>query len=205
MGKTLGREFEGFGKIARLSRDMVITEKIDGTNAQIVIEPTENGKADNNATVLINTDDFGLCLVYVGSRKRWITPRDDNYGFAKWVVDNVEELIQLGPGTHFGEWWGSGVNRGYGLTNGERRFSLFNTKRWNDDNVPSCCSVVPLLYEGLFDTGTINLELRRLEAFGSVAAPGFMRPEGVIIYHVASGTYFKRTIEKDQLPKGVQE
>lgn len=30
-------EFNGFPKIARLSRECVITEKIDGTNAQIFI------------------------------------------------------------------------------------------------------------------------------------------------------------------------
>jgi hypothetical protein len=30
-------EFDGFGKIARLNRDCTITEKIDGTNANIVV------------------------------------------------------------------------------------------------------------------------------------------------------------------------
>jgi hypothetical protein len=32
-------EFAGFPKIARLSRECVITEKIDGTNAQIAGQP----------------------------------------------------------------------------------------------------------------------------------------------------------------------
>ena len=35
-------EFQTFNKIPRLSRDCVITEKLDGTNAQILI--TENKK-----------------------------------------------------------------------------------------------------------------------------------------------------------------
>ena len=30
-------EFQGFGKIARLDREIIVTEKIDGTNAQIRI------------------------------------------------------------------------------------------------------------------------------------------------------------------------
>jgi ATP-dependent RNA circularization protein (DNA/RNA ligase family) len=54
--------FEDFPKIARLSRECCITEKIDGTNAQVVI--TEDGQ------------------VLAGSRTRFITPEDDNYGFA---------------------------------------------------------------------------------------------------------------------------
>jgi len=48
--------FVGFPKMARLSREIVITEKLDGTNAQICI-----GR-------------HGEFLV--GSRTRWITPNE---------------------------------------------------------------------------------------------------------------------------------
>jgi hypothetical protein len=41
-----------------------------------------------------------------------------------------------------------------------------------------------------------------LKCHGSVAAKGFMNPEGVIVYHVAANTSFKKTIEKDSEPKG---
>ena len=52
------------------------------------------------------------------------------FGFARWVETNRERLITLlGPGLHFGEWWGSGIQRGYGLTKGDKRFSLFNVER----------------------------------------------------------------------------
>ena len=34
-------EFEKFASIKRLSREMVVTEKIDGTNAQICISETD--------------------------------------------------------------------------------------------------------------------------------------------------------------------
>jgi hypothetical protein len=58
-------EFQPFPKLARLSREMTITEKIDGTNAQVFV--TEEGQ------------------VFAGSRTRWVTPENDNYGFAAWV------------------------------------------------------------------------------------------------------------------------
>ena len=135
-------DFKPFDKIARLSRNCTITEKLDGTNASIHI-----------------TDD-GQFLV--GSRTRWITPEEDNYGFARWAQANKEELLKLGPGSHYGEWWGYGIQRNYGLK--EKRFSLFNTAKWSDDAVrPICCSVVPILYSGLFDTQLIYYVLGQLK------------------------------------------
>lgn len=179
-------QFQEFPKIARLSREIVITEKIDGTNGSITI--TE-----------------GECFL-VGSRSRFITPQDDNFGFAKWCVENHAELTKLGVGTHYGEWWGSGIQRGYGLPKGEKRFSLFNVSRWGDDAVrPACCHVVPVLYRGPFETAAINGRLDVLAINGSVAAPGFMNPEGIIIFHTAANLCFKKTIVKDEVPKAIAE
>lgn len=176
-------EFQPFPKIARLNRDCIITEKLDGSNAQVCID--ENGE------------------VLAGSRSRWITPgkSTDNFGFAAWVQDNVEELRKLGPGSHFGEWWGSGVQRGYGLTT--KRFSLFNAERWTDEIRPDCCSVVPVLYRGPFSTFEVDEQVRRLREYGSVAAPGFLKPEGVIVWHAAARSMFKVTLDKDSEPKGI--
>ncbi len=173
-------EFKAFPKIPRLKRGIVITEKIDGTNAQVHI--SEDG------------------TVLAGSRNRWITPDKDNYGFAAWVRDNAEDLSKLGPGSHFGEWWGLGIQRGYGLT--EKRFSLFNTGRWltNEDR-PKCCHVVPLIGVMDFDTFKIQKAISDLEETGSLASPGFMKPEGIVIFVSASGSLFKQTIEKDDEPK----
>ena len=176
--------FEEFPKIGRLSRGMVITEKIDGTNGQIII--TEEG-------------EFGI-----GSRSRLITPEQDNYGFAKWALNNKDELMKLGPGRHFGEWWGSGCQRGYGLQKGEKRFSLFNVGRWTRPEVvlPSCVSLVPVLYQGDFSIQKIEEVMAELKTTGSKAIPGFMNPEGVVIFHVATRTLFKKTFEKDDAGKG---
>ena len=174
-------EFEPFQKIPRLSRECVITEKLDGTNASVYIS------------------DDGLTFL-TGSRTRWITPEDDNYGFARWAQENKDELLKLGPGHHFGEWWGSGCQRGYGLPKGEKRFSLFNTHRWSDEAGvrPACCHVVPVLHKGPFTTNFVTGALSRLEADGSVAAPGFMDLEGIIVFHTAAGTLFKKTIKGDE-------
>ena len=190
--------FTPFPKMARLSREVIITEKIDGTNAQILI--TEDG-------------DF-----LTGSRTRWITPQDDNYGFSAWAHDHKDELMQLGPGRHFGEWWGQGIQRKYGMS--EKRFSLFNVARWclhgeepeqiptadtrivkMQDVLPQCCHLVPVLRRGIFTTDMVESALHELRERGSLAAPGFMRPEGVVVFHVAGNVGFKKTIEKDHEPK----
>jgi hypothetical protein len=39
---------------------------------------------------------------------------------------------------------------------------------------------------------------------GSKAAPGFMKPEGIVVFHVAGNVGFKKTIEKDEEPKGAR-
>jgi len=214
-------EFTPFDKIPRLSRDCVITEKIDGTNAQIfwdqVLGPWEGYESDqeayeatNGVPLLYTSVEGHKAALWVGSRNRWIYPGSDNFGFAKWVLENFEQLTRLGIGHHFGEWWGSGIQRGYGLQNGEKRFSLFNTRRWAPDrdkdkfpeDPPACCGVVPVLNRGLFDTSTVESVLAELELGGSVVSPGFMNPEGIIIYHEAARQLFKKTIEKDESPKG---
>ncbi len=195
-------EFKEFPKMARLSREVLVTEKIDGTNAQILI--TEDGN------------------MLVGSRSRWVTPVDDNYGFARWAQDHKEELLKLGPGRHFGEWWGAGIQRRYGLT--EKRLSLFNVERWclhgatparihtNDprvekfqDVLPACVGLVPVLHRGQFDTSFIDGVLQLLRVGGSVAAPGFMQPEGVVVWHIAGNVGFKKTLESDSIPKSLSK
>lgn len=189
-------EFESFAKIARLSRECTITEKIDGTNAQIVVEALDSIMPEPGATW-----QSGTTAIFVGSRNRWITPTDDNFGFARWVADHGEELVAgLGFGRHFGEWWGAGIGRRYGLQ--EKRFSLFNVGKWTEETKPACCHVVPTLYNGIFDSGIVAEKLADLRMGGSTAAPGFMNPEGVIIYHHAANLYFKKTLDKDDEWKG---
>jgi hypothetical protein len=178
-------EFVEFPKIFRLQRRIIVTEKIDGTNACVHV--AEDG------------------TVTAGSRTRWISPEADNFGFAFWVSEHREELRLLGSGRHFGEWWGQGIQRRYDLK--EKRFSLFNVGRWAMGTVadrapPACCSIVPVLGQfDTFDTDGIRACLNGLRDTGSAAAPGFMRPEGIVIFHAPSGNLYKQTIDKDDEPK----
>jgi len=173
-----------FSPIPRLFRPIIITEKLDGTNG--LVEISEDG------------------TVRAGSRNRWITPgkTTDNYGFAAWVRDNEEELRKLGVGRHYGEWWGQGIARGYGLS--EKRWSLFNVSKWNQNfvtepiDMPACVHVVPVLgYLENFSTNDVEESLRYLETWGSVAAPGFMQPEGVVVFHEKGGHLYKVTLGGD--------
>jgi len=170
-------EFQEYRKIPRLRRGCVITEKIDGSNGQICFpEP--------DAPML------------VGSRNRWITPEADNYGFARWAYEHEAELRKLGPGRHFGEWFGAGIQRNYGMI--EKRFALFDVLRWTapDAVLPSCVSLVPLLYQGDFTDTAVAAALETLRTTGSKVLP-FMNPEGIVVYHVASRTQFKVTLGDD--------
>lgn len=212
-------EFVKFQKIARLNREIVVTEKIDGTNAQVYIRPASEDNFEFGFDTQIDLPDGTVGYIRAGSRTRWITTQDDNFCFAQWVHYNAHDLAKLGPARHYGEWWGMGIQRKYGLS--ERRFSLFNTIRWCahdkepqpiptgdprivklQERLPACCDLVPVLYRGPFSSAAVEDTIDRLRAYGSAAAPGFMKPEGVVVYHVAGNVVFKVTLEKDDEPKG---
>lgn len=84
-------EFKPFPKLARLSREVIITEKIDGTNASIFITDTPDFR--DPMMIGISTDNSKLLGIYAGSRTRWITPKSDNHGFAAWVEENQRSLM----------------------------------------------------------------------------------------------------------------
>ncbi|MGW0522828.1 RNA ligase family protein [Crossiella sp. NPDC003009] len=180
--------FQPWPKTPRLRRRMVITEKIDGSNCAVIV--AEDGTVGGQ------------------SRNRLLTPgsHGDHYGFGAWVANHAEQLREvLGPGHHYGEWWGAGIQRGYGLR--ERRFSLFNTYRWGAaadqlDQVPGL-GVVPVLYEGEFDTGKATEVAELLRTVGSVAAPDYLSPEGIVVYHEAARQLFKLVLDRDDEPKAV--
>lgn len=184
--------FEPYGKTPKWRSQVIVTEKIDGTNVFIIVP-----------------EDPAQPLA-VGSRNRYIRPgkSTDNFGFAAWVADHEQVLRRLGPGRHDGEWWGVGIGRGYGLT--DRRWSLFQAHRWSrveDDGrtvlqhlgLPDLVGTVPILTRGellpegpeatatggIADPIRAAIDLLRLR--GSQAVPGYMKPEGVIIAHSING------------------
>lgn len=189
-------DFEPFPKIPRLDGDAVFTEKLDGTNACLLIDLTADGDADNTEVLAIVNHNGADHSIKAASRKKLITQSDDNYGFAKWVAANSGGLVELGVGRHFGEWWGNGIQRRYGQD--RKRFSLFNVGRWSNETIPDVdgLSVVPKLYEGAFTTEAVENTMVALKEGGSVAAPGFMKPEGIVIFH--QGYLYKVTFEHSQ-------
>lgn len=234
--------FQAWPKIPRWNREVVITEKIDGTNAAIIITPWAELVQDvsdgynwsedyyrkygaSRKELLAIVGDPIDCeyegstwieyrsdayAVFAQSRSRLIYPGADNFGFAGWVQEDAVALVNLlGPGRHFGEWYGKGIQRNYGLDH--KRFALFNVHRWsNEDTLGSGLpiDVVPVLATlgspSEMDRCDLVLDdvLYELEQKGSSLVPGFDKPEGIVLYHTAAKQTFKILIEGDDAPKG---
>jgi hypothetical protein len=164
-----GVEFKGWPKIARdRGNTITITEKIDGTNACVIIRD-------------------GV-LVGMQSRNRLIKPGDDNMGFAFWAHENAEALTTLGDGYHYGEWAGPGIQKNPHMLE-QKQFFLFNTFR-PVDTLPPCVKQVPVLYNGPSSAEVVDAVMADLWAYASAAK---YIPEGIIIYNHDSRTYLKKT------------
>lgn len=214
-----------FPKIPRLNRDIVITEKIDGTNAAIRIGENVMALATGEPREIPE-----LGPVVAQSRTRIITPEKDNYGFARWVKEHEDVLREaLGPGIHYGEWWGLGIQRGYKQT--QKWFSLFNYKRWaNDPRIMALSTigvqVVPILYRGpwmaivgkdvTYFEGMPEEQVHQI-VYGTREQPGIIRfaPDMILARLAKIGSYaamvngvsYKRTVEDgrviDKGPEGI--
>lgn len=186
-------EFHAWGKTARVDSPVVVTEKIDGTNGLIVI------------------GDQGE--IFAGSRNHWLVGQaineepiwnvGDNYGFGAWAVENHHALIDLlGQGWHYGEWWGQGIARRYDQT--RKRFALFDIRHsdkpwggvWDDDANEIGMLTVPVLYDGPMDHKEIERTVEHLQKRGSVVAPGYRHPEGLVVRFSHNGVRFKKVIDK---------
>jgi len=181
-------EFKSFEKITKFSGiAMTITQKIHGTNAQIRIYEEELPGSRSGEKII---------KCQASSRTRDIFVGDDNFGFARYVKDNEAEIIEkLGLGTHFGEWAGPGINSGEGLK--EKTFVIFNHYRFPAERpLPPQCVVVPVLYHGPYDERIVAEAMMELKINGSKLAPGFMRPEGIVIE--VAGKKYKKVFEAEE-------
>ncbi len=149
--------FKSWPKIQRPDNlRVIITEKLDGTNACIIKERGE--------------------IVGVQSRKRLITPEDDNYGFAKWVHTNKAILEELPDGYNYGEWFGEGIQKNPHNIVG-KKFCLFNTTLYNltkflNENYKLNIGCVKTLFQGK------ALDMPEEETLLE------NQPEGFIIYYL---------------------
>jgi hypothetical protein len=193
-------KFPAYPKTPRFNMGCIVTEKIDGTNALISIQPAPEGVTPLEGHIGIFQVNGIEYNIGAGSRKRWLTHDQDNFGFGRWVRENARELIELlGEGLHYGEWWGKGIQRGY-AQNG-KRFSLFDgpgrypwaineaEERQAVDVDDVKVSVVPLIYQG-----SLELVLEHLNdaedyfmPHGSHAQKGYMKTEGLIVSLRGSG------------------
>lgn len=197
--------FERFASLTRFSHGWTVTEKIDGTNACVMVVK-QDPEAELPENLVASVDGFD---VFAQSRNGLITPQRDNAGFARFVYDNAEALVEtLGEGRHFGEWAGSGIQRRYNMN--KKVFALFNAGRWgalrghpDGGLIGGQLTSVPVLAEGYM--GEPGAEFARLmddlKANGSRFAPGFMDPEGIVMRHGPSGTLFKKTFDYDEQGK----
>lgn len=224
-------DFQAPRKIARYNREVTVTEKIDGTNAAVVIQRRDGGvpgalmdadgflySADSNGNEALPGAVLDEFVISAQSRRRVIAPgkSHDNHGFAGWVRTNAQKLVDvLGEGTHFGEWYGRRIQRGYDvpeeLGHGGRYFALFNVGRWGEHQAQleaavEGLTVVPTLdtYDTLAVQPWLNFLMRRLKNYGSRAtgAEGYPDPEGVVLFHTHSYGLYKVTFEHDDVGKG---
>ncbi len=164
-----GVEFKAWPKIPRAKGNQItITEKIDGTNACVIVRDGE--------------------VVGCQSRNRLIKPGDDNMGFAFWVYENAEALAQLGDGYHYGEWAGPGIQKNPHMLD-EKTFFLFNTFR-PQESLPECVKQVDVLYQGPYSPGVIEDTMQGL--WKSATDKEYI-PEGIIIYFHDSRSHMKDT------------
>lgn len=223
-------QFKSWGSTPRFHKGLHITEKINGTNAGVSIQGFSYGhhvrnEIPSDAILVVDDEKNVEYLVRAQSRKRIITPGDDNFGFAAWVWDNAEGLANLlGFGYHYGEWYGEGIQKNPLAVKG-RWWALFNTWHWGRKEnlerleaagIPGL-TTVPVLHDeqthGPADYNTIPDALEYLAVFGS-RAKGYMTvpnahkmdfhvegPEGIIVWQRETQQRYKILLREDDKHK----
>ena len=168
-------EFEAWPKIPRdILGYVIITEKMDGTNACVVIED-------------------GV-IVGIQSRKRMLNvdKTEDNYGFAGYVMQNEEKFLALGEGKHYGEWAGVGIQKNPHELDA-KYFYLFDVRRWGDHHVPpEGIRVVKILHQGEYSGAIVDNVMNELK--DTSVSEGY-KPEGIIVYFPTLNKREKYTFE----------
>lgn len=195
------KTFEPFPKIRRDKLNMIVTEKMDGANCSIHIYHNE----EETGPIIFSDDRYSVAAA---SRKRWITPEgtgekgSDNFGFAQWVKDNAEVLINtLGTGVHFGEWCGPGIQKNRYMMD-TKKFYLFNTSRWeipythNPEWPHELLQVVPVLHKGVYDDQVIDELMYNIKHMQLVTTAKYC--EGVVVWCPEADHLRKVTFEHSE-------
>ena len=172
-------DFHAFPEVEHICKThMRITQKVHGSNCQIYIY-----------------EEDGTKKLKVGTKNRWLSLDDDNYGVCKFVHDNAEFFLQFSLGHHYGEWAGKGINSGEGMK--ERMLFLFsNPARYEGITFHPNVTFVPEMYNGVLDQSQIEYWMTFLKANGSFIVPGFMNVEGIIAE--INGKRYKKVFKKEE-------
>ena len=172
-------EFRKFAKIPRGQAEQItISEKMDGTNACVIVEKME--------------DTLQHYIGGVQSKNRSLSLSDDNFGFCQWASERADDLSSgLGEGYHYGEWCGPGIQKNRHQLD-KRRFYLFNAGRWAFS--PEHCRTVRVLYDGIPDNAPsqINVTMSRYGADCDLLG---LKPEGIVVWYHKTRRYEKYTFE----------
>ena len=186
--------YNSFPSIERLENIYcIISEKIDGTNSLIEINETN---------------------VRFGSRNRYISFSDDNAGFANFFKDYEARFEDAAkdittdesyPLRIYGEWFGCGIQRGYGLK--DKFFMPFNSfysEKLIEYQVPNV--IAPnIMYTGKFSMEVVDTCMQQLKLNGSGVVKDYKQPEGIVIFFPKYNFRLKETFDgakwKDALPK----
>jgi hypothetical protein len=109
-------------------------------------------------------------------------------------MDNGLHIAEkLGEGYHYGEWYGTGIQKNPHKIDG-RRFALFNSNRWRDGRQerPDGFECVPILYEDVY-TNTIIEETMQALRLRSIAFS--YKAEGIVVWYHTTRRYEKFTFE----------
>ena len=207
--------YPSFSSIERLENIYcVISEKIDGTNGLIEIQ----NKANNSNT--------GSMIVKFGSRNRYISFSDDNAGFAnffrhyeKKFKNMAKEIIASSynedsqtdeiptenyPLRIYGEWFGKGIQRGYGLDDKYfMPFSSFYAEHMIKAGIPNI--MMPnIMYTGKFSLEVVDNCMNCLTS-GSFhnLITNYDNPEGIVIYFPKYNFRLKQTFEGSKWERNI--
>ncbi len=235
-------QFKKWGSTPRFHKGLHITMKIDGTNGGVSVEFVDGADMSWHYSGQVPEDAIWVpawvdgephkelgYLVRAQSRKRIITPTNDNFGFARWVWDNAEKLANLlGMGYHYGEWYGEGI-QGNPMGVAGRKWALFNTWHWarpenaialKNSGIPGITHV-PVLHDeqthGPADYMTIPDIMENLNGLGRMVE-GYRThpyankmdsymvkdPEGIIVWHKETQQKYKILLHNDAIHKGQQ-
>lgn len=190
-------KYPSFNKIERLENIYcIISEKIDGTNGLIEINYDSVKFGSKNRYLESHEDNAGFMNFYSYHKNIFInTAKELNEKEIEISGETLTKYEEIYPIHIYGEWFGKGIQRGYGLD--KKFFMPFNPEYAElliEHEVPHIVRPY-ILYEGKFSEKVATSSMHFLKEEGSYVIPKYMKPEGIVIYFPKYNFYLKDTFE----------